>query len=163
MGTRTIATVVLVAFGALFSSCSNNGPTAPTSNPSDNSQSSPSTSSVGKLQITAMALNDAGQSALGDWLYDAKVNLLETGGVDVTVTNLQVQASTDSKVLATASTTPMLSMRANSRGDTALVFAGNTHVQVSAVTADVTVQFRDAKGNTGSVSCSFSGFGYWDY
>jgi hypothetical protein len=110
-----------------------------------------------------MSLNDAGQGALGDWLYDARVKLLEIGGVDLTVTSVQVQASMDSMILGTASTTPMLSISANSSSDTALVYAGNTHVQVSAMRADVTVQFRDAKGNTGACSASFSGFGYWDY
>jgi hypothetical protein len=57
----------------------------------------------------------------------------------------------------------MLSMTANSSRDTALVVAADTHVQVSALTMIVTVQFTDAKGNTGSISSSGSCAGCWDY
>jgi hypothetical protein len=40
----------------------------------------------------------------------------------------------------------------------------DTHVaDLSALTVGVTVQFRDANGNTGSVSNSFTCFGCWDY
>jgi hypothetical protein len=39
-----------------------------------------------------------------------------------------------------------------------------THIRdLSALTVDMMVQFRDANGNAGSVSSSFSGFGHWDY
>jgi c-di-GMP-binding flagellar brake protein YcgR len=110
-----------------------------------------------------MGLTDAGPSARGDWLYEARVYLRETGGVDVTITNVQIQVLLDSKVLGAARSTQMLSMTANSSRDTALVVAADTHVQVSALTTNVTVQFTDAKGNTGSISSSGSCAGCWDY
>ena len=92
------------------------------------------------------------------------MHLRETGGVDITVTNVQVQALLGSNIQATARVIPALSVSANSSGDAGLVFAAATHVgDLSALTAGMTVQFRDANGNTGSVSCSFSGFGFWDY
>jgi hypothetical protein len=42
-------------------------------------------------------------------------------------------------------------------------FATATHVDVSALTVAMTVQFTDANGNSSSVTNSFSCFGCWDY
>jgi hypothetical protein len=163
VGRRTVTTVVfVVAISALSSACSNTNPTTP-SNTTDNGQTSSNPALVSRLQITSMGLTDAGPSARGDWLYEARVYLRETGGVDVTITNLQIQVLLDSKVLGAARSTPMLSMTANSSRDTALVVAADTHVQVSALTTTVTVQFTDAKGNTGSINSSGSCAGCWDY
>jgi hypothetical protein len=92
------------------------------------------------------------------------VHLRETGGVDMTVTNIQVQALCGSNILATAGVIPMLSVLANSSSDAGVVFNADTHVSdLSALTIAMTVQFRDANGNTGSVSNSFTCFGCWDY
>ncbi len=111
-----------------------------------------------------MCVSAAGQGALGDWQYKVTVHLRETGGLDMTVTNIQVQALFGSNILATASVIPMLSVLANSSSDAGLVFAADTQVaDLSALTVGVTVQFRDANGNTGSVSNSFTCFGCWDY
>jgi hypothetical protein len=160
VGRRTVTTVVfVVAIGALFSACSNNGPTAP----SNNSPTPPSPSSLSNLTITLMTLSDAGQDAFGHWQYKGTVRLLETGGVQVTVTNIQVQALLGSNILATASTIPIVSVSANSSSDAVFGFAADTHVQASALTVHVTVEFRDVNGNTGAVSSSGSCFGCWDY
>jgi len=111
-----------------------------------------------------MGVSDAGQGALGDWQYKVTVHLRETGGVDMTVTNIQVQALFGSNILATGSVIPMLSVLGNSSSDAGLVFAADTHVaDLSALTVGMTAQFRDANGNTGSVSNSFTCFGCWDY
>ena len=95
--------------------------------------------------------------------YNGTVRLLETGGVELTVTNIQVQALLGSNILATASTVPMVSVSANASSDAVFAFAADTHVQASALTVNATVEFRDANGNTGAVSSSFSCFGCWDY
>ena len=160
MGRRTVTTVVfVVAIGALFLACSNNGPTAP----SNNSPTPPSSSSLSDLKITLMTVSDAGQDASGHWQYNGTVRLLETGGVELTVTNMQVQALLGSDILATASTVPMVSVSANASSDAVFAFAADTHVQASALTVNATVEFRDANGNTRTVSSSFSCFGCWDY
>jgi hypothetical protein len=160
VGKRTVTTVVFVAaIGALFSACSNNGPTAP----SNNSPTLPRPSSVSNLKITLMTVSDASQDASGHWQYHGTVRLLETGGVELTVTNIQVEALSASNILATASTVPLVLVSANSSSDAVFAFAADTHVQVSALTVKATVEFRDANGNTGAVSSSFSCFGCWDY
>lgn len=160
MGRRTLTTVVfVVAIGALFSACSNSGPTAP----SNNSPTPPSSSSLSNLKITSMTVSDAGQDAFGHWQYNGTVRLLETGGVELTVTNIQVQALLGSNILATASSVPKVSVSANASSDAVFAFAADSHVQASALTVNATVEFRDAKGNTGAVSSSFSCFGCWDY
>jgi hypothetical protein len=106
----------------------------------------------------------AGQGAHGGWQYKVTVHLSETGGVETAVTNIQFQALFASNILATETVVPVLSVRANSSSDEALVFSADTHVgDVSAVTVKMTVQFRDANGNIGSVSNSFTCFGCWDY
>ena len=111
-----------------------------------------------------MGVSDAGLGAPGSWQYKVTVRLSETGGVDITVTHIQLQALFGSHLLANASVIPVVSVSANSSSDAVLVFSAATHVgDLSALTVDMTVQFRDANGNTGSVSESFSGFGYWDY
>ena len=142
--------IVLISVLTVIASGCAGGPTAP--------------STRGNLTITSMAVSDAGQGALGDWQYKVAVRLRETGGVNITVTNIQVQARFGSNILATASVIPVLSVSANSSSRAALVFASDTHAgDVSALTVGMTVQFRDGNGNTGSVSSSFSGFGSWDY
>ena len=114
--------------------------------------------------MNAMFLSDGVQGARGDWQYKVTVRLRETGGLDITVTNIQVQAVIGSNILATASVVPALSISANSSGDAGLVFAVDTHVaDLSALKVNMTIEFRDAYGNAGSVSNSFSGFGSWDY
>ena len=78
----------------------------------------------------------------------------------MTVTHIQFQALFAANILATASVIPALSVSANSSRDAALVFAADTHVKdLSALTIGMTVQFRDANGNIGSVSNSFTCFG----
>jgi hypothetical protein len=117
----------------------------------------------GNLEINSMWVSADGQSALGDWQYKVTVRLRETGGLDMTVTNIQVQALIGSNILATGSVILSLPVSANSSSDAGLVLAADTHaVDLSALTVGVTVQFRDANGNTGSVSNSFC-FGCWDY
>lgn len=121
-------------------------------------------STRGNLAISSMGVVDAGQGAVGDWQYKITVSLRETGGVDMTVTNIQMQAALASKILATANITPGLSVPANSNKDAGLVFAVDTQVgDLSALGVSMTVQFRDANGNAGSVSGVFTGFGLWDY
>ena len=107
-----------------------------------------------------MVLNDAGQGAHGDWRYKVTVHLSETGGVETAVTNIQFQALFASNILATETVVPVLSVSANSSSDEVLGFSVGTHVgDLSAVTVKMTVQFRDANGNIGSVSNSFTCFG----
>jgi hypothetical protein len=102
VGRRTVTVVVfVVAIGALSSACSNNGPTAP----SNNSPTPLSSSSISNLKITLMTVSDAGQDAFGHWQYNGKVRLLEIGGVELTVTNIQVQALLGSNILATTGVT----------------------------------------------------------
>jgi len=118
----------------------------------------------GNLEINSMWVSADGQSALGDWQYKVTVRLREAGGLDMTVTNIQVQALIGSNILATGSVILSLPVSANSSSDAGLVLAADTHaVDLSALTVGVTVQFRDANGNTGSVSNSFACFGCWDY
>lgn len=149
--------VLLSVLSVVASGCAG-GVTAP----STPAPAAPSTR--GNLEINSMGVNDLGQGAPGDWQYKVRVHLRETGGVDITVTNVQVRALFGSTVLATASVTPMLSVLANSSSDAELVFAADTHIaDLSALTVGTTVQFRDANGNTGSVSKSFTCFGCWDY
>ena len=150
--------IVLLSVLSVIASGCTGGPTAP----SIEGTTTPSTR--GNLEINSMGVSDAGQGALGDWQFKVTVHLRETGGVDMTVTNIQVQALFGSSVLATASVIPMLSVLANSSSDAGLVFAAATHVaDLSALTVGLTVQFRDANGNSGSVSNSFTCFGCWDY
>jgi hypothetical protein len=107
-----------------------------------------------------MILNDAGQGANGDWQYKVTVHLTETGGVEAAVTSIQFQAQFASNILATGTIIPGLSVSANSSSDEALVFSADTHVEdLSAVTVRMTAQFKDANGNIGSVSGSFTCFG----
>jgi len=121
-------------------------------------------STHGNLLFGSMSVVDAGQAAVGGWQYKVIVNLRETGGVDMTVTNIQMQASLASNILATATLSPGLSVPANSNGDAGLVLTVDNKVgDLSALTVYMTVQFRDANGNAGSVSGAFSGFGAWDY
>jgi hypothetical protein len=147
MNQRPVATLILLlAFGALSSSCSNSGPTAASMSP------------VGKLSV-GMTVSDAGQDPRGAWQYNAIFSLRETGGVRVTVTNIQVEVFSGFKVLATAGSAPMLPVLANSSGDTTLAFTSDSHLQVAAMSANVSVGFFDANGNTGSATNFFSCFG----
>jgi hypothetical protein len=160
MGRRTVITVVLVvAIAALSSACSHNSPTAP----SYNSPTPRTPSSASVLKITLMTFSDAGPDAFGHWQYKGTVRLAESGGVDVTVTNIQAQALLGSNILATAAVMPMVSLAAYSSSDAGFDFAADTHAQISALTVKVTVAFRDANGNTGAVTSSGSCFGCWDY
>jgi hypothetical protein len=120
-------------------------------------------SARGKLQIDAMRVSDVVQGTLGDWQYKVTAQLREIGGVDVTVTDIQVQALLRSTSLATTSVVPMLSVSAYSSKDAGVVFAAATQIDLSAVTVAMTIQFTDANENTGSVNNSFSCFGCWDY
>ena len=154
--------IVLISVLTVIASGCAGEPTAPSTR--GNAGGPTAASTRGNLRITSMGISDAGQGALGDWQYKITVHLRETGGVDVTVTNIQIQALFGSNILATASVIPVLSVSANSNSRAALVFASDTHAgDVSALTVGMTVQFRDGNGNTGSVSSSFSGFGSWDY
>src|SRR6476659_4608287 len=104
VGRRTLTTVVLVvAIGALSSACSNNGLTAPSKNSPTPRTSS---SSAANLKITLKTVSDAGPDAFGHWQYKGTVRLVESSGVDVTVTNIQVEALVSSNILATAGTNP---------------------------------------------------------
>ena len=149
---------LLSVLSVIVSGCAE-GPTAPSTG---RSTTAPSTR--GNLEINSIGVSDAGQSGIGDWQYKVTVRLREIGGVDMTVTNIQAQADFGSSILANASVVPMLPVLANSSSDAGLVFAVGTHVaDLSALTVGVTVQFRDANENTGSVSSSFTCFGCWDY
>jgi hypothetical protein len=76
------------------------------------------------------------------------------------VTNIQFQALLASNILATETVVPVLAVSANSSSDEALAFSADTHVgDLSAVTVRMTVQFKDANGNIGSVSNSLTCFG----
>ena len=156
--------IVLLAVVSVIASGCGGGFTA-TLGPTASSTREPAAPSTrANLEIRSMGVNDAGQSALGGWQYKVDVHLRETGGVDTTVTNIQVQARLGSNILATAAVVPMLPVLANSDGDAVLVFVADTHVaDLSALTVGMTVQFTDAKENTGSVSNSFTCFGCWDY
>ena len=154
--------ILLISVWAVIASGCAGGPTAPTTATAPTA--APSLSTRGNLTVTYMALNDAGQGAHGDWQYKVTVHLSETGGVETAVTNIQFQALFASNILATETVVPVLSVSANSSSDEALVFSADTHVgDLSAVTVKMTVQFRDANGNIGSVSNSFTCFGCWDY
>ena len=148
---------VLISVLAVIASGCARGPTAP-------SAPGAAAATRGNLEMSYMSVSDAGQGALGDWQYKVTVHLRETGGVDMTVTSIEFQALFGSNILATANVVPVLSVSANSSSDAALVFAADTHVgDLSKLTVGMTVQFRDAKGNTGSVTNSFTCFGCWDY
>jgi hypothetical protein len=110
-----------------------------------------------------MRVGDVVQGALGDWQYTVTARVREVGGLDVTVTDIQVHALVGSTSLATTSVVPMLPVSAYSAKDAGVVFAAATHVEVSALTVAITVQFTDANGNTGSVDNTSSCFGCWDY
>jgi hypothetical protein len=153
-----ISVLAVMASGCAGGSTVPTTPTAPTTAPT------PPLSTRGNLTMAYMALNDAGQDAHGGWQYKITVHLSETGGVETAVTNIQFQALFASNILATETVVPVLSVSANSSSDEALVFSADTHVgDLSAVTVKMTVQFRDANGNIGSVSNSFTCFGCWDY
>jgi hypothetical protein len=142
-----------------FAAPSNNVPVASGNN---GTPTPANPSSISNLKITSVAVTDDGQDALGQWQYKGTLRL-ETGGIEATVTNIQVQALLGSNILATASIVPTVSVAANSSRDAVFVFASDTHAQVSALTVNVTVQFRDTNGNSGAVSSSDSCFGCWDY
>jgi hypothetical protein len=139
---------------ALCASGCAGGPTAPTT------AATPNPAARGNLTMPYMILNDAGHGAHGDWQYKVTVHLSETGGLQTAVTNIQFQALVASNILATDTVAPVLSISANSSRDEALAFSADTHVEdLSTVTIRITVQFKDANGNIGSVSDSFTCFG----
>lgn len=149
--------VLLCVLAGVASGCGE-APTAP-STPGNTPQFA-----AGNLKFNYMSVNAAGQGTLGEWQYQVTIRLSETAGVDVTVTDIQIQAFVDSNVLATATASPMVAFSARSSNDAGLVFAAGTQIaDLSKLRIDVTVRFTDAKGNTGSVSNSFTGFGAWDY
>lgn len=134
------------------------------------SPTSPSTSAVtsaattrGALTVDSLGVSDVTQNSLGEWDYRVTAQLRETGGVDVTVTDIQIQALLGSTNLAADKTLPLLPLPAHSTRQTGLVFETAIHADVSALTVNITVQFIDANGNAGSIRASFSGLGAWDY
>jgi hypothetical protein len=138
MGRHAVIPVLLLAAFGVLFSSCS--PTGP----SNNSQTSASTPA--KLQFVSLSVS----------------------GVDVTVTNIWFQARSGSNLLAAASITPMSSVSANSMGNTTFVFTSDRHVQVSTLVANVTVYFRDAKGNAGSIAAcltlvSGDDSACWDY
>ena len=160
--------ILLIFVLAVIASGCAGGPTAPTTataptqapTTATGPTPAPAQSTRGNLTMVYMILNDAGQGAHGDWRYKVTVHLSETGGVTTTVTNIQFQALFASNILATETVVPVLSVSANSSSDEELVFSADTHVEdLSAVTVKMTIQFRDANGNIGSVSNSFTCFG----
>ena len=152
--------ISLISVLAVIASGCAGGPTAPTTATAP----TPAQSTRGNLIMVYMALENAGQGAHGDWRYKVTVHLSETGGVQTAVTNIQFQALFASNILATETVVPVLSVSANSSSDEALGFSADTHVgDLSAVTVKMTVQFRDANGNIGAVTNSFTCFGCWDY
>ena len=162
----TDAAMVLAGVGILATACG--APTAPSGGafpPGTTAQFGVTTPPTrGNLAITSMGVSDAGQGAQGVWQYKVNVYLREIGGVDTTLTNIQVEALMGSRSLAPADVTPVLSVSANSRGDTAFIFTADTHVEdLTTLKVGLNVHFRDANGFTGSVSEAFSGFGAWDY
>jgi hypothetical protein len=122
-----------------------------------------STTERGILKVESLGVGDVAQSAPGGWDYTVTARLHETGGVDVTVTDIQIQVLLGSTDLVTNSTVPLLPLPTHSVRQTELVFEAATHADVSALTVNITVQFVDANGNAGSVRESFTGFGAWDY
>jgi hypothetical protein len=165
MRIRAVAPIAAILVSAVLSSCSNgraSSPLAP-SGATDSAQTAAVTSSLANLQITSVDVSDSGQNALGRWRYNVTVSLHDTTGVDVIVTNIDVQAFAGSTLIGTASIAPMLLIPANSSRDTVVVLASSMHVLVSAVTPYVTVTFRDKNGNTGSVSSTSPCYGCWDY
>jgi hypothetical protein len=154
--------ILLISVLAVIASGCAGGPTVPTTAVAPTPAQS--LSARGNLTMVYMILNDAGQGTHGDWRYKVTVHLSETGGVATAVTSIQLQALFASSILATETVVPVLSVSANSSRDEALVFSADTHVEdLSAVTVTMTVQFRDANGNIGSVSNSFTCFGCGDY
>ena len=117
----------------------------------------------GVLNVDSLGVSDVAQGAPGVWDYTVTAQLRETGGVDVTVTDIQIQALIGSTNLATNRTLALLPLPAHSTRQTRLVFEAGTHADVSAMTVNITVQFIDANGNAGSIKESFSGLGAWDY
>jgi hypothetical protein len=159
------AAIAALLLGGLLSSCSGsqaNGPTAP-SGASANVQTDAVTSSLANLQITSVGVSDGGQNASGQWRYNVTVSLHDTNSVDVTVTNIEVQAWAGSTLIGAASIAPTLWIPANSSRNASLVLASSTHIQASAITPYVTVTFKDRNGNTGSVSSMDPCLGCWDY
>jgi hypothetical protein len=121
-------------------------------------------SAVGNLRFNFMSISDEAQGPLGEWQYTVTIRLSETAGVDVTVTDIRIQALVDSHPLATATAAPMAAFPARSSNDAGLVFAAGSRIaDLSKLRVDATVQFRDVNGHNGSVSTSFSSFGAWDY
>jgi hypothetical protein len=108
-------------------------------------------------------LSDVGQDVSGRWQYKLAMHLVETAGVEVTTTSIQIQALVGSNTLATVDSIPPVSVPANSISGAEFVFASDTYAKVSEVTVNVTIAFRDANGNTGAINSSFSCFGCWDY
>jgi len=153
--------ILLISVLAVIASGCAGGPSAPTTATAQTPAQSPSTR--GNLRMVYMGLNEAGQDAHGDWRYRVTVHPSETGGVETAVTNIQFQALSASDILATQTVVPVLSVSAHSSSDEVLEFSADTHVNPSAVTVTMTVQFRDANENIGSVSNSFACFGCWDY
>jgi hypothetical protein len=150
--------IVLISVLAVIASGCAGGPTAPTTDTAPTPAQS--LSKRGNLTMAYMVLNDAGQGAHGDWRYKVTVHLSETGGVETAVTSIQFQALFASNILATETVVPGLSVSANSSSDETMGFSADTHVgDLSAVTVKMTVRFRDANGNIGSVSNSFTCFG----
>jgi len=151
-----------VVIAGLCSACGGS-PTAPAS--LGNSPIAASAPSVGALQVGVGSLIDVGEDAVGHWQYKAALSLSETGGVDVTVEKIDVQLLDSSgATLATASITPMVPLlRAHSSGGETVVLTAAVHVKVADASVKMTVQFRDASGNTGTVSTTYSCFGCWDY
>jgi hypothetical protein len=156
--------ILLICVLTLIASGCAGGPTAPTTAPAPVPTPAPVSTPIpttrGNLIMVYMILNDAGQGGHGDWQYKVTVHLTETSGVATAVTNIQFQALFASNILATGTVVPVLPISANSSSDASLIFSTDTHVgDLSAVTVQMTVQFRDANGNIGSVSNSFTCFG----
>ena len=161
MRNRTGLGIVFLVLAQGLAGCGGSGSSSAPTPPSPAAPTpAPAQSTRGNLTMVYMILNDAGQGAHGDWRYKVTVHLSETGGVETAVTSIQFQALFASNILATEIVVPVLSVSANSSSDEALGFSADTHVEdLSAVTVKMTIQFRDASGNIGSVSNSFTCFG----
>ena len=155
------AVVGVVAIVGLFSACGSS-PTAPVS--LANSPIAASTPPVGSLQLD-VSLIDVGEDALGHWQYKTVVSSSEIGGVDLTIEKIDVQLLNGSgDILATASFTPTAPLlRAYSSAHEAVTLTADVHVKTVDATVNVSGQFRDAGGHTGTVSAVYSCFGCWDY
>jgi len=115
------------------------------------------------VQVDLMALADPTHDTQGNWVYELKVRLRETGKTGIAVMNIQIEALADSQILGVASASPMLALAPGAQNDLALVFASEKFAHNRDVTVNISIRYTDANGNSGEVNDAGSCFGCWDY